>query len=297
VTRPPISRGSVRWDRDALIANPAFLSLRPVLESCPTGHFPGDVELTELVRTRAVVSGGGAALRFVACVDPLPRTLEQGYEVRIYREGEVPTRPNNFHDLFNALAWLAFPTTKATLNRLHYRHLMARRRSPARDTSRSGVSANMECGTRGTPRDVLTLFDESGVIVVCCEPELEALLRGFQWKELFWTRRTQVERSMRFLLFGHAIHEKVLRPYKGLTAKGLIWSVSREFMTRSLKTQLMQADAWTAEHFSRPEALESTQVFAPIPVLGVPGWEAANASGVFYDDTSVFRRGRSEPAK
>ena len=282
-----MNRGSLRWDRDALLANPALLSLRPVLELCPASHLPGDVELTELVRSHAIVSGGGAPLRFVDCADPLPGAFDRGYEVRIFREGEVPTRPENFHDFFNALAWLAFPATKATLNRLHYRHLAARR----------GASAGDISGSRGTPRDVLTLFDESGLIVVCCEPELEALLRGFQWKELFWARRTEVERSMRFFLFGHAIQEKVMRPYKGLTAKALIWSVSGEFMTMPLKAQLMQADAWAAEFLSQPGALESTRVFAPVPVLGVPGWERENASAAFYDDTTVFRRGRSEKGK
>jgi hypothetical protein len=32
--------------------------------------------------------------------------------------------------------------------------------------------------------------------------------------------------------------------------------------------------------------------FAPLPVLGVPGWWPANESMAFYDDASVFRPGR-----
>jgi hypothetical protein len=34
----------------------------------------------------------------------------------------------------------------------------------------------------------MTHFDECGVIVVACDPELLALLRGFQWRRLFWER-------------------------------------------------------------------------------------------------------------
>jgi hypothetical protein len=32
--------------------------------------------------------------------------------------------------------------------------------------------------------------------------------------------------------------------------------------------------------------------FAHLPVLGVPGWWAANEDLAFYDDVSVFRRPR-----
>ena len=54
---------SVRWNRDALLANPAFEFLRPVIALCPSGRLPGAGELSELARARGVASGGGAALR------------------------------------------------------------------------------------------------------------------------------------------------------------------------------------------------------------------------------------------
>ncbi|MDO8597266.1 MAG: DUF3025 domain-containing protein [Sulfuricaulis sp.] len=298
---------SVRWNRDALLANPAFESLRPVIALCPSGRFPGAGELSELAQARGVASGGGAALRFVPCADAEPGVFERQYEVRIYREGEVPTRPDNFHDLFNALAWLAFPRTKALLNRKHYEDMMARHskvrqgaagtdpesRGTARGDFGSRGTARGDFGSRGTARDVLTLFDESGVIVACSEPELAGLLRGFEWKTLFWTQRAEVRRAMRFLLFGHGIHEKALRPFKGLTAKALVLGVSREFPAMPLDMQLAEADGRAAEHFAQPSALDSTRTLAPLPIFGVPGWEAANERESFYDDACVFRPRRS----
>src|SRR5687768_9988273 len=38
------------------------------------------------------------------------------YEERVYRLREIPTRPRNWHDFFNALVWILFPHTKAALN-------------------------------------------------------------------------------------------------------------------------------------------------------------------------------------
>ena len=292
-----MTSGSVRWDRDALLANPAFESLWSVIALCPSDRFPDAGDLSDLAQARGAASGGGAALRFVSAEDSVPRVFELQYEVRIYRDGEVSTRHTNFHDLYNALAWLAFPKTKALLNRKHYEAMMVRygetRQGAARTGSGSRGTARMDIGSRGTTRDVLTLFDESGVIVACSEPELADLLRGFEWKTLFWRRRAEARRGMRFLLFGHAIHEKALRPHKGLTARALVLPVSRDFFGMPLDSRRAEADARVADHFARPCALDSTRVLAPVPILGVPGWDAANEHESYYDDVSVFRPGRA----
>jgi hypothetical protein len=38
------------------------------------------------------------------------------YECRIWETGEVETRPDNWHDFFNALVWLSFPQTKIAVS-------------------------------------------------------------------------------------------------------------------------------------------------------------------------------------
>ncbi len=249
---------------------PIFAALAPLLGCLPQDRFPRHDELNALA-TPSVVSGGGAPIRFV------PPALSGQYEVRIFETGEVQTRPDSWHDLFNALMWLAFPKTKAVLNGHHYKQIK----------SRLGERL------RGTARDVLTLFDEGGVVVASADAELPALLREFRWKELFWRRRAEVLRSMRFHVFGHAIYEKALEPYKGVTAKALIVEAAPGLLDAPLERQLAEFDARAADYFSGTQALASTRNLSPLPILGIPGWEPANAREEYYDDRVQFRPGQS----
>ena len=232
--------------RPALDA-PIFSALKPLLGRLPRVRFPRHDELNAL-GTRSMVSGGGAPIRFV------PPAASAQYEVRIFETGEVQTRPDNWHDLFNALVWLAFPKTKAVLNRHHYEQIKAR------------LGEHL----RGTVRDVLTLFDEGGIVVAAADPELPALLREFRWRELFWRRRAEVLRSMRFYVFGHAIYEKALEPYKGVTAKALILDVAPGLLDAPIERQLSELDLRAADYFSGTQALSSTRKLSPLPILGRP---------------------------
>jgi hypothetical protein len=257
----------------ALVA-PIFAPLRPWVSRLPPGSFPGHDDLNALTGP-SVLSGGGAAIRF------LPPAQVTGpsasYEIRIFESGEVPTRPGSWHDLFNALVWLAFPRTKAVLNRHHRNEIVARRGE----------------AQRGTARDVLTLFDEGGVVVVAGDAELAALLRDFKWKELFWARRAEVRRSMHFHVFGHAIYEKALQPHRGVTAKALILDAEPALLDAPTELQLLELDARAAGYFSGAQALASTRSLSPLPVLGVPGWEPANEREEYYDDAAQFRPRRA----
>src|SRR3954464_7313864 len=120
-----------------------------------------------------VRTASGRPVRFVA-----PAADDAYYEIRLFETGNVQTRPESLHDLFNALAWLAFPRTKARINAMH------------------AAQIPREQGRRGRLRDLLTIFDEGGAIV-CAPPQLVELVRGFRWKELFWERRDETLRSMK----------------------------------------------------------------------------------------------------
>jgi hypothetical protein len=258
----------------SVLSVPIFFALAPLIERCAWNPVPSLAQLNALL-TPAVRSGGGVRLRFVP-PDAPSKDLEAQYEMRVFRAGEVQTRPDNWHDVFNALVWLSFPATKALVNRHHYEELLARRGEPA----------------RGTARDVLTLFDEGGILVASAAPALSALLMGFEWKELFWRRRHEVSSHMRFFVFGHAIYEKAVRPYRGITAKALIVDVAQEFFDWPLPDQLSHLDERAAGHFGQAEALSSTQALQPLPILGVPGWDPASEDEAYYDDVSHFRPGR-----
>lgn len=266
----------LRWDREALLASPWFAAVHHLLARLPRERFPSLDDLNALARERGVRTGGDAPLTFVP-VAALGKGLDSQYEVRVFRTGEVPTRTDGWHDLFNALVWLAFPRTKATFNRIHHDELVRR----------------WGAQQRGTARDVLTLFDEGGVVVACAAPALARCLEDFQWKELFWTRRQEATEAMRFFVFGHAILEKSLAPYKGVTAKALVIDVAHEALALPPAALVALLDARAAEHFARPGALESTRAFQPLPVLGIPGWTWENEDPAYYDDENVFRSGRT----
>jgi Protein of unknown function (DUF3025) len=262
-----------KWAR--LCDAPIFATLAHLLERLPPDRFPGHDELNALA-TPALASGGGAPIRFVPPAAP-SREFSAQYEVRIFETGEVQTRPDNRHDLFNALVWLAFPKTKAVLNGHHYREIRSRRGEHS----------------RGTARDVLTLFDEGGIVVASADRGLADLLRDFKWKDLFWARRADVLRGMQFSVFGHAIYEKALEPYRGVTAKALILEVEPAWLDTSSERRLAEIDARAAEHFRGTGALASTRGLPPLPVLGVPGWDPANEREGYYDDASQFRPRRA----
>jgi hypothetical protein len=252
-----------------------YAPLDPWLDRLPRDRFPGREDLTRLVSAETR-SASGAAIRFVAPAST-SKEFESQYEVRVFRSGEVQTRADDWHDFFNALVWLAFPRTKAVLNRHHFEEIR----------SRWGQAL------RGTARDVLTLFDEGGVILACADTRLAELLRQFRWKELFWERRAEFVSSARCFVFGHAIYEKALEPYKGVTAKALIVDVGGGFFDAEREQQLRELDARASEYFARSESLASTRALSPLPILGIPGWNPANERADYYDDATQFRAGRA----
>lgn len=235
--------------------------------------FPSRAQLQRLLDEAQVVNANGACIKLVAVASP--HDERGGYEQRVYESGEVEQREHSVHDFFNAMIWATLPHAKAALNR---RHVAAK--------------ANESPGRRGPMRDALTAFDEDGLVVVASDPALLELLHDFQWKTLFWTRRAEVRRYMRWFVFGHAQCEKLLMPYVGVTAKALTFDVSESFLSSPIAAQLEHVDAQLALAVSDNGRLRTPRDLAPVPVLGIPGWWGANGDETFYDDTSYFRAGR-----
>lgn len=260
-----------------------FSPLHPFISRFRADCFPALRECNALLASHqpAITVRSGQPLRFVPQeYGNLP--FEAQYEPRCYLKGEVPTRADNWHDLLNALVWLAFPKAKAAINARHYQALT--------DTVESDNAATHS--QRGAVRDTNTLLDESGVIVVYADDELAELLRNFQWKELFWSRRAQVQTGMGFYLFGHGLYEKTLHPYIGMTGQGLLLPVEQEFFTLTMEQQLGRLDDLLSDYLSAPEHCRNTRELTPVPLLGVPGWAAENEDAAYYDNTHYFRSGR-----
>jgi hypothetical protein len=216
-----------------------------------------------LLARPVVVMAGGHGLQFVA-QDELPD--DEAYEAFIARTGRVPTR-DNVHDLFNGLVWLRFGALKRRLNTLH-----------AQQIARTGVGR-----TRGPMRDTLTLFDENAALLQAPAVLIDALRRR-DWQALFVEHRAAWQ-GARLTLFGHALLEKLLQPRKAITAH--VWVLPASVALDALSDGSGSAGALPAD-LASPRRLARNPRLA-LPVLGVPGWWAANEQGNFYRDESVFR--------
>ena len=249
-----------------------YAPLHPVIERLPAERWPAHDEISALAR--AVLTSRGKPVRFVRPREHTERERRY-YELHIAETGEVETRPENWHDLFNALVWITFPKAKAAINAQHAAILEER--------------GEEEAKRRSPERDALTLFDEGGVIVVSNAPELLRLIVDFRWKELFWHRRAELEAQARFLAFGHAMYEQALAPYLGMVAKTIFLPAHELFFSLPLASQIAQADALLAAHFAHRARFHSPKSMAPMPLLGVPGWHPDTARESFYDDPVHFR--------
>lgn len=196
-------------------------------------------------------TASGMPLRFVA-----PSPADPYYEVQLYETGRVATRAENWHDLFNALVWLAFPRAKAAINALHADQIPH------------------EHGRRGRLRDMLTIFDEGGAIVACSDPVLERMIREFRWRELFWDERKRVIAGLRFIVIGHAVLDKAREPWPGIACKAMFIGMHDD--------PDASAAQWLAAH-------DTPRDLAPLPVFGYPGWLPETERADFYDDERYFR--------
>ena len=187
----------------------------------------------------------------------------QAYEAFIFASRSVPTR-ENLHDLFNGLIWHRFAATKRQLNRLQ-----------AAEIARAGVGQ-----VRGPVRDATTLFDENAALLQAPDALWDALRRR-DWQRLFVTERALWAQA-RLVLFGHALLEKLVAPYKSITGH-----VYREPVPLALGDDLGAWDAWLADRLTAAEL--GAKPFTPLPVLGVPGWCLANEDPAYYEDAGVFR--------
>ena len=184
----------------------------------------------------------------------------QAYEQFIFETGTVPTR-DNLHDFFNGLCWLRFPQTKKKLNQLQ-----------AGEIAAAGVQQ-----LRGPLRDALTMFDENAAFLAAPPALWDALLER-DWQKLFVDLRP-LWRESQLVLFGHALLEKLNAPRKPITA--------HVYLAQPAINSIANLDSFVANDLEAGKL--AGKPFAPLPVLGVPGWWPENENFSFYDDSTVFR--------
>jgi hypothetical protein len=255
--------GSVDWTR------PWYASIKPIAKQA-MGNENWLSTLNHQATTRALNNHRGMPLSFVAQT-ALPAGM--AYETFISQTGQIPTR-QNLHDYFNALVWLSFPAIKQQLNALQ-----------AAQIATSGVGQS-----RGGTRDAATIFDENCALLVASDTaqghELVEGLRGHQWQQVFIEQRELFEKHVEVWLFGHALMEKLVTPYKSITAHAWHVMMPESFFAMPHQLRREQLDKHVADDLEQRGL--STARFTPLPVLGIPGWWQPQDAD-FYADTSVFR--------
>ena len=220
----------------------------------------------------------GLPLSFVA-QSALPEGM--AYEAFIDATGCVPTR-DNLHDFFNALVWLSFPLIKRRLNALQ-----------AAQIALAGVGKS-----RGAARDGATIFDENAALLVVRDAPaglaLADALRAHDWNGAFVARRASFGADAEVCLFGHALMEKLVAPYKAITAHTRVLLAGDDFFALPGAARLAWIDATVARDLAANGL--STADFTPLPVLGVPGWWQGQDQA-FYADATVFRPKRQPAAR
>jgi hypothetical protein len=221
----------------------------------------------------ALLNHAGQPLRFVP-----QASLPEGtaYEEFIGATGQVPTR-DNLHDFFNGLVWLTFPLVKRQLNALQ-----------AAQIAQDGVGKS-----RGPARDAATIYDEnSALLVVRDDAEGAALvdaLRNHRWREAFVERAAMFGRDAEVWLFGHALMEKLVAPYKAITAHTRVVQAGAGYWALDAAGRRAWLDRNEAARLASEGLAKGS--FTPLPVLGIPGWWPQQ-DDTFYADDTVFRAKR-----
>lgn len=187
------------------------------------------------------------------------------YESTIAGTGQIPTRPDHWHDRFNALTWLRFPDAKRAVNAALV----------AEHARRAGDNRNRRA-------DALTMLDETGIVLITNVDDLSSTLRAHSWNNLFIDHRDFWGTRIIPVVYGHGLLEQLLNPYIGLIGRVLIIHSSRP----------LESDSDSLINAQIPEAvsrLSTPKDLPPLPVLGIPGWHGANETPDFYANVAYFR--------
>lgn len=197
------------------------------------------------------------------------------YEQRIAKRGVVATRERNWHDLFNALAWLRFPDLKRALN--------------ARQVAEI---ARMGPKRRSRAQYALTHFDEAGVVVGLRDSSLLALWDAHHWHGLFWRERAAwSDGRIEVAVFGHALLEHALTLQRLLVGKALVVAIAQG-------ESIDAAVGACATNIRDGRLLRDPLELRPLPLSGIPGWHPDGEAEAFHRTAPChqpLRAGRTYP--
>ncbi|MCK4866361.1 MAG: DUF3025 domain-containing protein [Gammaproteobacteria bacterium] len=274
-----------KWDADFVSFSPIFEPLKLWANNFSQfkDGWPGlnDYQAILSALPEPILTQSGKALKIVQ-QDGKPGHFSEHYAPRIYLSGEIQTRTENWHDFFQFLTWFMFPKTKAIINAIHIPAAQVR------------IANNTDLGRRSPIENMLSLFDEGGAVILCSDDSMLQLIRDFKWKELFWQRRDELQSKLKLVTFGHALYEKGLSPYVGMTANCILLSAGENILQQTNQQQLDFIDSELAALLSKGEPYKKPKDLSPFPLLGLPGWDKNNEMESYYDNTDYFRSGRNK---
>jgi Protein of unknown function (DUF3025) len=187
------------WNVEFLTTSPILTPFSPLLKAWRTRpEWPSLDEFTQFADEQRLLRAPAASpIRFAPAEPKRTRSrrdavleLSRLYDGRIALRSEVSCLEHSYHDLFNVLAWAAFPNAKRALHQRQFRAL--------EQWLPPGASRLPNRRTR--EQDALTVFDEGGSVLVTSLPDLEK-------------RETPLRLvpgpDIAFVVFGHALMEHV----------------------------------------------------------------------------------------
>jgi len=251
-------------------AHPAFAPFARWLPVGTVRGLPSRSTMNGWARASGLALPDGRPLIFAP---PWPGTSSAlAYEARVARRAEVATRDENLHDAWNALAWLAFPRTKAALNAVHV--TAARVATP---------------NARDRRRDAATLLDESGALVACVDAGLLAHWRARRWRDAFSLEGTRDVPTVTAVAIGHGLLAKLAAPFRGVTGRALVLAIDPAALPHGAEASATALDAAAARAIAAHGATLAPEQLLPVPVAALPGWDLERLGARLFDDVSVFR--------
>lgn len=254
----------------AAFEHPIFAGVGQWRDWLTAGEWP-DIETIGAAFTGARHAVSGVPLSIRA---QTPDLLGDGlhYETRIQQLGKIATRAQSWHDLLNAMCWLAYPRLKAAIN--------ARQ---AADVAQVGPRQ------RTRAQCALTHFDEAGVVILLRDPQRLAAWDRHDWPGLFGGLGAD---EFALAVIGHALLEHALLPEPRIVGKALI----------ALHAQPASGMAAALDGMAQGIAagclLTDPQALRPLPLAGLPGWHPQAGEPGFLANEPCFRpvrEGRAYP--
>lgn len=168
-----------------------------------------------------------------------PIQLTDLYEGKVAELHEVPTRLDDWHDLFNALAFISFPRAKWAL---HNRQFVRMRERISPTTRRLP-------GARTREQDALSLLDEGGLVVAVPEAMFGDAPSDFDAFER-WMLDLHRAGTAQAVPFGHALFEHLVLGRDDMAGTVVLLPVPS--MPRSAVELRGMLDSLLAERLSCP---------------------------------------------